>query len=57
MVTQASGTVFIYNVAGQLVKTSTANKGLSKVDVPTTGIYIVKLISGNNTVVKKVWIQ
>ena len=54
---QTSGTVLIYNVTGQLVKTSKASKGLNKIDVPDTGVYLVRLLSGDNSLVKKVFIQ
>jgi hypothetical protein len=52
-----SGTIFIYNISGQLVASAPAVKGLNKINVANTGIYIVKVISDKSSNVKKVWIQ
>ena len=54
---QSSGTVYIYNITGQLIKISTTNEGLNKIELSTTGLYFVKLLYGNNITVKKVILQ
>jgi trimeric autotransporter adhesin len=54
---QAKGNIFIYNVAGQLVSTRAASKGMNEVKLPNTGIYMVKVITAKSTMVKKIWIE
>jgi hypothetical protein len=57
MVDQSKGDIFIYNMAGQQVATRTSAQGMNEIKLPNTGNYIVKVISKNNTVVRKVFIQ
>ncbi len=57
MASQIAGVVFIYNVTGQLVKTAKISNGFNKADLTTPGIYIIKMLCGNNEVIKKVWIK
>ena len=54
---QAKGDIFIYNAAGQLVKTEKSSRGMKEIKLENTGIYMVKVITGKSTTVKKVWIQ
>ncbi|MEI6750594.1 MAG: T9SS type A sorting domain-containing protein, partial [Bacteroidota bacterium] len=51
------GDIFIYNIAGQLVSTVTTAMGKSKINLVNTGNYIVKVITNNSTMVKKVFVQ
>ncbi len=51
------GEIYIYNTAGQLILTVQAEKGINEIALPETGIYIVKVISKDNSLVKKVFIQ
>ena len=54
---QAKGDIYIYNIAGQLVSTKLAAQGTNEIKLPNAGNYIVKVISKNSTVVRKVFIQ
>ncbi|HRC16415.1 MAG TPA: T9SS type A sorting domain-containing protein, partial [Bacteroidia bacterium] len=51
------GDIYIYNIAGQLVATKLAAQGTNEIKLPNVGNYIVKVITKNNTVVRKVFIQ
>jgi hypothetical protein len=51
------GDIFIYTVAGQLVASKLSANGMNEMILANTGNYIVKVISSQNTMVKKVWIQ
>jgi len=51
------GDIFICNIAGQMVATKLSAKGMNEIGMNTTGNYIVKVITKNNTTVKKVFIQ
>jgi hypothetical protein len=52
-----NGDIYIYNVAGQLVTSANGVKGLNTFELINTGNYIVKVVSPETTLVKKVWIQ
>ena len=54
---QAGSEVFIYTIAGQLVKTMQLTKGLNRISVETMGNYLVKVITKESTFVKKVFIK
>lgn len=54
---QSMGNIFIYNAAGQLVRTQAVSKGMNEVKLPNTGIYMVKVITAKSTLVKKIWIE
>ncbi len=56
MADQALGDIFIYNIAGQQVASRLSAKGMNEIRLPNGGNYIVKVISKNNTVVRKVFI-
>ena len=51
------GDIFIYNISGQLVATVPAAQGKSKISLVNTGNYIVKVITDQSTMVKKVFVQ
>jgi C1A family cysteine protease len=52
-----TGSVFIYNISGQLVAKSNVLQGINKIDIATTGNYIVKLLTEKSIQVNKIWIQ
>jgi hypothetical protein len=54
---QVKGDIFIFNTAGQLVNKAPASKGINEIKLLKTGIYMVKVVTANSTVVKKVWIE
>ena len=54
---QEKGTIFVYNAAGQLVRSQVASKGMNEVKLSNTGIYVVKVITAKSTIVKKIWIE
>ena len=54
---QSKGNIYIYNIAGQQVASKPAAPGLNEIRIQQAGNYIVKVISGENTVVKKVYVQ
>ena len=54
---QVEGDIFIYNVSGELISTKTSAKGMNEIGINHTGIYIVKVISKDNTLVGKVFIN
>lgn len=51
------GDVFVYNIAGQLVASAPLSLGTNKLTIYSTGCYIVKVITIQSTLVRKVWIQ
>jgi len=51
-----SGNIYIYDIAGQLIAEKYAASETSETSLTTPGIYIVKVITEKETVVKKVWI-
>jgi hypothetical protein len=56
MTNQVKGDIYIYNLAGQLVVTRLSAQGKTEIDLPVSGNYIVKAISKDNTIVRKVFI-
>jgi hypothetical protein len=54
---QTKGEAYIYTVSGQLIATASATKGINKIILTTTGVYVVKLVTDKTMVVKKVWIE
>ncbi|MCK9401044.1 MAG: T9SS type A sorting domain-containing protein [Bacteroidales bacterium] len=52
------GEIVIYNILGQEISRSNASNGLNMVSVPQgNAVYIVKVISDNTTVTKKVFVK
>jgi hypothetical protein len=52
------GEISIYNILGQEISHSAANNGLNMISVPQgNAVYIVKVISDNTTVTKKVFVK
>ena len=51
------GDIFIYNISGQLVTSKPSAVGMNEITLSNTGNYIVKVISKENPVVTKVYIQ
>ena len=49
--------IFIYNIAGQLIYSRSSVRGMNEFNLPQTGNFIVRVISKDNTLVKKVFIQ
>jgi hypothetical protein len=52
-----AGDIYIYNIAGQVIATKMSAKGMNEIGLNQTGNYIVKVISRDNTVVRKVFIN
>ncbi len=55
--TDVQAEVYIYNISGQLVANVLSAHGIEKINLAISGNYIVKVITNNWTVVKKVWIR
>ena len=56
--TGTSGQIILYNILGQEVGRVSASKGTNEIDVAEgNAVYIVKVISDNNTVTKKVFVK
>jgi len=53
----SKGDIYVYNLAGQLVTSASANQGMNMIRLTNTGNYIVKVITPKTTLVKKVFIQ
>ena len=51
------GDILIYNIEGQQVAAKTPAQGINSFALPGTGIYIVKVITGEQTMVRKVFIH
>ncbi len=51
------GDIYIYNLTGQLVTSKASAQGMNEIKLPNTGNYLVRVISKDNTVVRKVFIQ
>ena len=51
------GDVFVYNISGQMVATLPAASGSKRIILANTGNYIVKVITNQSTMVKKVFVQ
>jgi len=54
---KVKGDIFIYNIAGQLITSKPSAAGMNEIKLSNTGNYIVKVISKESSVVKKVYIQ
>ncbi|MFZ4546942.1 MAG: fibronectin type III domain-containing protein [Bacteroidales bacterium] len=54
---QVEGDIFVYNVLGQLISTRTSVKDMTEIGLDHAGNYIVKVISKDNTMVRKVFIN
>ena len=54
---EANGRIDVYNIAGQLVKSTKAEPGLISIPVNSSGIYVVKVSTDGDMQVKKVWIR
>ena len=57
MMDQVKGDIFIYNIAGQLVASVPSASGMNEIQLPVTGNYIVKVVTGSSSEVKKIFIQ
>lgn len=53
----SKGDIFLYNTDGKLICSVPAVQGLNKINVNITGIYIVKVLTLNVNMVKKVWVK
>jgi len=53
----SEGDIFIFNLAGQLVKSVQASNGLNAVDLSnSTGIFMVKVITNKSSYIRKIWL-
>ena len=51
-----NGNLYIYTMTGQLIMTATVNSGMNTLNLnAATGNYIVKIVTSNNSMVKKVF--
>ena len=53
----SKGDIYIYNAEGKLIRSLPAVQGLNRIDLDATGIYIVKVLTLNVNMVKKVWVK
>lgn len=51
------GDIYIYNIAGQLVKAEESAMGHVRIVLSSTGVYMVKVITEKETLTQKVWIR
>jgi Leucine-rich repeat (LRR) protein len=51
------GDIFICNITGQMIASKLSAVGMNTFMISNTGNYIVKVISKENTVIRKIWIQ
>ncbi len=49
----ATGTVYLYSVSGQLLATSTLNKGETTLRAASTGVYLVRVVTGKTSLTRK----
>jgi hypothetical protein len=54
---KVKGEIFIYNITGQVVASKSSTQGIIQIGLPVTGNYIVKVITKDSTVVRKVFIE
>ena len=54
---QRKGNILVYNISGQLVAGRYSAVGMNSISMPCSGIYIVKVITPDKTMVKKVWVH
>ena len=52
-----SADIYIYNMSGQLVATRNSSQGMTEINLAKTGNYIVKVVSNENILVRKVFIK
>jgi len=57
MQNREQGDIFIYNLAGQLIATREQTTDQVTIDLSSTGVYMVKVVTGRETVTRKVWIR
>jgi hypothetical protein len=53
----SKGDIYIYNAEGKLIRSVPALQGLNSIDLDATGVYIVKVLTSNVNMVKKVWVK
>jgi hypothetical protein len=51
------GNIFVYNMMGQNIATSTINSTINKIHIEESGYYVVKVVSDNVVSTKKVFIK
>ncbi|HOW31837.1 MAG TPA: T9SS type A sorting domain-containing protein, partial [Bacteroidales bacterium] len=51
------GDVYVYNLAGQPVAAKESVTGQIRINLSPTGVYVVKVVTGKQTLTKKVWIR
>ena len=49
----ATGTVYLYSVSGQLLATSTLNKGETTLRAASAGVYLVRVVTGKTSLTRK----
>jgi hypothetical protein len=49
----ATGIVYLYSVSGQLLATSTLNKGETTLHTASTGVYLVRVVTGKTSLTRK----
>ncbi len=49
----ATGTVYLYSVSGQLLATSTLNKGETTLRAASSGVYLVRVVTGKTSLTRK----
>jgi hypothetical protein len=54
---QMKGDILVYNIEGKLAAACTSTTGKINISLSNTGIYIVKVITSEKTVTRKVWIN
>jgi uncharacterized repeat protein (TIGR02543 family) len=57
LASQVKGDIYIFNISGQLVASLPAASGMNEIQLPVTGNYIVKVVTGSSAEVKKIFIQ
>jgi hypothetical protein len=54
---QSKGDIYIYNISGQLVATRLAAQGMNEIGLAFTGNYVVKVVTLDNSMVRKVFVN
>ena len=54
---QVKGDISVYDISGKLVSSKSGVQGMNEINISTTGNYIVKVITRDNTLVRKVFIK
>jgi hypothetical protein len=54
---QTKGDICIYNIAGQLVASKAAAQGMNEIGLSVTGNYVVKVVTRDSSVVRKVFVN